>query len=198
MPHIFAYGSLLNKNTWSFEAEMELVSLGGWVREWRQIVSLERGDICALTISPHSSHSIEGIVLKVDNSALEVLGDREVSYDKTLLENNNLNSFNTKKSFINQSTFTYTASKKTGVWANQEAPILLSYIDVVAKGYHDLFGWQGVLDFFKSTQGWNLPILNDREDPIYPRATKHDKGFLDLIDQQIIIHSKLQNDEKER
>jgi len=197
MHHIFAYGSLLNKKTWSFEATLELVHLQGWVRQWRQLVPLNGRNICALSISPDPKQGIEGVILKVDDSALQSLGGREVGYDKSILEGKDLRSSQRKKPLIIDNPTTYLASKETSIWANQEAPILLSYIDVVAKGYFDLFGWEGVMNFFKSTQGWYLPILNDREDPIYPRATKHDQEFLDLIDQQIILHSKLQYDEKE-
>ncbi len=39
-------------------------------------------------------------------------------------------------------------SKETTAWANQEAPIPMSYIDAVAKGYLDLYGRDGVLRFF--------------------------------------------------
>lgn len=195
MTTIFAYGSLLHKSTWSFDAEIEMVSLQGWVRQWNQVVPLDGGAITALSISPHPKKSIKGIILKVDKSTLESIGGREVGYNKTILAAGSLTSLNPKRPLLNDRIMAYTASKETKIWANKKAPILLSYIDVVAQGYFNLYGWEGLLHFFKSTQGWDLPILNDRKAPLYPRATTHDIGFLDLIDQQILLHSKLLYDE---
>jgi len=190
MAKIFAYGSLLNKNTWSFNAELELVSLKGWVRQWRQIVQLDKSKICALTIYPSSNSIIEGILLKVDDAAELLLGGREIGYEKTIIAGMDITVQNTKIQLTDETPITYVGSKATTCWASEEAPILLSYIDVVAKGYFDLFGREGAAHFFNSTQGWNLPILDDRDDPIYPRAMKYDKKFLDFVDQQVLLFSK--------
>jgi cation transport protein ChaC len=188
MSKIFAYGSLLNKNTLSFEASIELVILKGWVRQWRQIVPLKQAKICALTISPDSNTSIEGILLKVDKETELSLNKREIGYDKTILNGIDLINQCANVQLNNDDAITYTSSTSTKAWASKEAPILLSYIDVVAKGYYDVFGKQGVIEFFNTTQGWHLPILNDRKKPIYPRATTHDKKFLDFIDQQLLLN----------
>ena len=188
MAKIFAYGSLLNKNTWSFKAELELVSLKGWVRQWRQIVQLDKGKICALTIYPNTNSTIEGILLKVDEATELSLSGREIGYERTMIAGKDIFEQNTKIQLTNETPATYVGSKSTTGWASEGTPILLSYIDVVAKGYFDLFGMDGVINFFNSTQGWNLPVLDDRDDPIYPRATKHDKKFLDFIDQQLLLY----------
>lgn len=197
MSKIFAYGSLLNKNTWSFEADIELVCLKGWIRQWRQIIQTDKGKICALSISPNLSTSIEGILLNVDQSALLAINERETGYDKTLLEYENFKAQRTNIQLSGKSIITYTGSSETTAWANQKAPILLSYIDVVAKGYFDVFGWEGVNNFFESTQGWQLPILDDRKTPIYPRAQELDKKFLNQIDQQLLLRSKDQQNEED-
>jgi len=190
MSKIFSYGSLLNKNTWSFKAELELVSLKGWIRQWRQIVQLDKSKICALTIYPNSNTTIEGILLKVDKATELSLGEREIGYEKTIIAGKDIIEQNTEIQLTNETAITYVGSKATTSWASEEAPILLSYVDVVVKGYFDLFGWEGVTNFFNSTQGWNLPILDDRDEPIYPRAAKHDKKFIDFIDQQLLLYSK--------
>ena len=48
-------------------------------------------------------------------------------------------------------------------------PILLSYLDVVIAGYASLMGDAGPAHFFETTKGWG-PVLNNRADPLYPRA----------------------------
>lgn len=52
-------------------------------------------------------------------------------------------------------------------------------------------------NFFESTQGWQLPILDDRKNPIYPRAQELDKKFLNQIDQQLLLRSKDQQNEED-
>lgn len=189
MNKIFAYGSLLNKATWSFNAEIELVRVSGWVRQWRQIVQTEKGKICALTITPDTKSTIDGILLAADTQTVNNLIKREVGYNKTEILSSNIFNINNKHSFNNEHFITFVASTQTSAWATKTAPILLSYIDVVAKGYFDLFGLEGVINFFNTTQGWNLPILNDRDQPLYPRALQLNAELLELVDQQILIHS---------
>ena len=48
-------------------------------------------------------------------------------------------------------------------------PIALSYLDVVVQGYLAEFGEAGVARFFETTDGWDAPVLNDRDAPIYRR-----------------------------
>jgi len=191
MDRIFAYGSLLNKATWSFNADIELVRADGWVRQWRQIVQTDKGIICALTISPSSKSSIDGILLEVSDSVGRILNKREVGYNKTKIPASRILQSVQGKIDVSLKipAITYTASKSTIGWATKKAPILLSYIDVVAKGYFDLFGLEGAKNFFNTTQGWNLPILNDRDKPLYPRAVQLNTEFLELVDQQILLHA---------
>ena len=51
-------------------------------------------------------------------------------------------------------------------------PILLSYLDAVIQGFHQLFGQEGVARFFDTTDGWETEILDDRARPHYPRAQR--------------------------
>jgi hypothetical protein len=64
-------------------------------------------------------------------------------------------------------------------------PILLSYLDCVIQGYYKHFGKQGVKSFFKSTENWDYPILDDRDAPQYPRATILNKFELNLVDEHL-------------
>ncbi len=53
---------------------------------------------------------------------------------------------------------------------HSEAPILLSYLDVVVQGFLPEFGEAGVARFFETTDNWALPVADDRAAPLYPRA----------------------------
>src|SRR5262249_10856831 len=66
--------------------------------------------------------------------------------------------------------------------ANMEYPLWLSYVDCVLVGYLNVFGEGGVDRFIESTQGWSSPILDDRSQPLYPRAVRlspEDRRFID-------------------
>ena len=61
-------------------------------------------------------------------------------------------------------------------------PVLLSYIDVVIQGYLRMFGPDGAARFFATTDGWDVPVLNDRASPIYPRhctLSPQERSFVD-------------------
>ncbi len=60
--------------------------------------------------------------------------------------------------------------------------ILLSYLDVVVQGYLREFGEDGARRFFETTDGWNVPVLDDRAAPLYPRhctLTPQERAFVD-------------------
>ncbi len=64
-----------------------------------------------------------------------------------------------------------------------EHPILLSYVDCVLKGYLDQYGERGVSHFIDHTEGWHIPIRDDRENPRYSRAVRLEDRERDLFDQ---------------
>ena len=61
-------------------------------------------------------------------------------------------------------------------------PILLSYLDVVLQGYLHVFGEAGVQHFMETTDGWDTDVLNDRANPIYPRAQSLSADEIALVD----------------
>jgi hypothetical protein len=66
-------------------------------------------------------------------------------------------------------------------------PILLSYLDCVVQGFNTVYGTDGVRDFFRSTSGWDTPILNDRSAPVYPRAQMLSSMETKLTDDHIAM-----------
>ena len=46
---------------------------------------------------------------------------------------------------------------------------LTGYLDVVLRGYTEVFGQGGARAFMATTDGWETPILDDRASPCYPR-----------------------------
>jgi hypothetical protein len=53
---------------------------------------------------------------------------------------------------------------------------------VVVQGFHEVYGDAGVQHFFETTDNWHTPIIDDRDDPIYPRHQKLTGEQRDLVD----------------
>ncbi|RMH48171.1 MAG: hypothetical protein D6688_02520 [Alphaproteobacteria bacterium] len=51
----------------------------------------------------------------------------------------------------------------------------MSYLEVVAEGFLAVWGEPGVGAFFDTTDGWDGPVLDDLEAPIYPRHRPTDE-----------------------
>jgi hypothetical protein len=68
------------------------------------------------------------------------------------------------------------------------APILMSYLDVVVQGYLREFGQAGAEDFFATTDGWDIPVLDDRAAPRYPRhqaLTGDERALVDALLREV-------------
>ena len=188
MNWIFGYGSLINRKTWFFDAHFEWVQIEGWVRQWCQIIKTPQGGFCALTISPNENSKIDGIIISTNLSTFSVIDKREAGYQKTIINESQISVYENKDTnsmWNREPVFAYTASKESFRWASEKSPILQTYIDVIADGFYKQFGMKGLLNFFCTTQGWELPILNDRDMPIYPRSIDLEPEFLSLVDQHV-------------
>ncbi|MAS88157.1 MAG: gamma-glutamylcyclotransferase [Micavibrio sp.] len=174
----FGYGSLVNQSTWDDTKITKKATLNGWQREWRHNLEPDTyAHQTALTISQHSNQQIDGILAKVNEYDLIYLKEREKNYEIHYLEHTQFIDLN-----IDGQIFTHISKPENHGWASNQHPICQSYIDVVTHGYYKTFGLDGLRRFMETTIGWNLPILNDRENPQYPRAQKINQSFLDKVD----------------
>ena len=106
------------------------------------------------------------------------LDQREVRYQR-------LNVDVEAQSGVSQSSYLYQARKEYSEWGSMTSPICLSYIDCVLQGVIHRFGQAALDAFFETTDGWHVPILNDRAEPIYPRAIKLSAHETELIDAHL-------------
>ncbi|QMU58626.1 MAG: gamma-glutamylcyclotransferase [Boseongicola sp.] len=158
-PYFFGYGSLVNRATHDY-VQAHPARIAGWRRAWRHV---EGRRVAFLTAVPDSESQIDGLLAEVPGGAWADLDAREHSYDR-------IGAPSVQHDLIgNPDIQIYHAPPERHVNASNHRPILLSYIDVVVQGYLREFGDQGVTNFFETTDGWDAPILNDRDDPIYPR-----------------------------
>ena len=82
----------------------------------------------------------------------------------------------------------YRAKAAADRWGNADFPVVLSYVDVILGGYMAEFGEAGAERFMATTDGWFVPIVDDRAAPTYPRAvalTAQQRRFVDRLLQMV-------------
>lgn len=157
-PAFFGYGSLVNLATHDYGDPRPAV-LHGWRRVWRR-TNLRRA--AYLSVKPCAETALHGVIAQVPGANWEALDQREAAYQRHDV------SENIRHSGAGAPTAVYQVRPEHEA-ETSDHPILLSYVDVVVQGYLHMHGLEGVAHFFATTDGWNTPILNDRDAPIYPR-----------------------------
>ncbi|KAA9010071.1 gamma-glutamylcyclotransferase family protein [Histidinibacterium aquaticum] len=155
----FGYGSLVNLSTHDYPGARP-ARLSGWRRVWRHA---QLRPVAFLSVERAEDSEIEGVVADVPGADWRALDERERAYarrDVTEL---------VRHDGEIGPTVVYEIESDKLEPPDVSHPILLSYIDVVVQGYLRLFGQDGVDRFVASTRGWDAPVLDDREAPIYPR-----------------------------
>lgn len=169
----FGYGSLVNLNSLRTPyISAHRATLKGWQRIWLSRPE-EAGsfasiaDLAFLSVTPSLENEIDGMLITDHLSSLPALDERESLYSRVELNAEHLylhdDTMNTTEEFL------YVADKHP---ANHNARILRSYLDVVMQGYLHHYGMEGLSRFFTTTQNFDLEIHEDRDRPLYPRATR--------------------------
>ncbi len=165
-------------------------TIAGWQRHWAHRVDDERAaqltwrpgeqdetipkGFTVLTVAPASTVEIDGVLAVIGLTDLPALDRRESGYARHTL---NLPD-------IASPVALYVSSKTQG--ACREYPLLQSYVDCVLAGYLAVFGWQGVTRFIATTKGWEAPIIDDRSNPLYPRAVTIEDDIRCEFDERIL------------
>ena len=157
-PFFFGYGSLVNRATHHY-APAHRARVSGWKRAWRY--SASRG-VPFLTAVPCPATEIDGLVALVPGADWRALDEREAGYARQSAGPG----LSAEAGVDEAQIYAVPAAD----WAADiDAPIWLSYVDVVLQGYLREFGEEGVRDFMATTEGWEIPIIDDRARPGYPR-----------------------------
>lgn len=172
-PCFFGYGSLVNRQTHSYPNAAP-ATLQGWRRTW--VGARERDDVAYLTAVRDPAAQIQGLIAEVPDGDWSALDTREAGYAR-----------------CDATPGLSPSRENVAVYAVQEADfvrhgahvILLSYLDVVIQGYAQVFGASGVAAFFDTTTGWDIPILDDRTAPRYPRTQRLTNAETALVDSYV-------------
>lgn len=172
----FGYGSLVNLGSLRTPyLSAHRATLTGWQRIWLARPH-EPGSFAAseglafLSVITASNTKIDGMLITDHASSLDALNERESLYSRVNLDTTDLHfhdeEINTKDRFL------YVADDHP---ADNNSRILRSYLDVVMQGYYQHFGTAGLDRFFSTTLNFDLDLLEDRDKPLYPRATQLSK-----------------------
>tara|TARA_R110002124_G_scaffold68973_2_gene186219 strand:+ start:4268 stop:4834 length:567 start_codon:yes stop_codon:yes gene_type:complete len=161
-PFFFGYGSLVNRQTHSYEYALR-ARVRGWRRAWRHTHGRQ---VPFLTGVPCESSEIDGLVAMVPNADWASLDLREEGYQRHQVGDRLIvDADHPVQAQI------YAVPEHSVIYPEMLAPILLSYLDVVVQGYLREFGEEGAQAFFDTTDGWDTPVRDDRAAPAYPRHT---------------------------
>ncbi len=176
-PFFFGYGSLVNRKTHDY-GQTRPATVHGWRRQWRHTTLRQ---VAYLTVTKAPGQMIDGLIAAVPNGDWAALDRREHAYARLHLETGQIDHDHPQKIEVQ----IYKTKPAHDAPPSTRHPILQSYLDTVLLGYLDVFGQEGAKAFFASTDGWDAPILDDRENPIYPRAVKPAKPERLFIDAQL-------------
>ena len=181
-PFFFGYGSLVNRMTHDY-ANAHRASAVGWRRAWRYT---RHRQVAFLTAIPCPDSRIFGLMAEVPGGDWIALDEREYAYDRVGATHHIDHTLN-----LPHDVSIYAIPEGQHFTPTKEHPILFSYLGTVIQGYLKEFGEDGVQAFFDSTDGWEAPILDDRADPIYPRAqalTRSEKAIVETQMQRMSCH----------
>ena len=170
-PRFFGYGSLVNRATHDYPSAMP-AKLDGWRRVW---VHVAERPVAYLSVEPDPYSHILGLVADVPGDDWAALDEREHAYARHPVE--------AHVGAERQTVQVYAVPSPNRLTPSKVNPLLLSYIDVVVQGFLREFGKEGASHFFATTHGWESPILNDRQKPIYPRSQKLTPAETNVVDQ---------------
>jgi hypothetical protein len=174
--YFFGYGSLVNRDTHEFEGA-QTATLKGWRRMWRH-TSLRK--LAYLTVVPDAAGSIDGLIAAVPGDNWKALDLREAAYDRLPAAHQISHNLDHQPEIA-----VYSIPGGKHVAPSPDHPVLLSYIDVVTQGYMREFGREGAARFFTTTKGWDMPVLDDRAAPIYPRHQTLSRKETEFVDDQL-------------
>lgn len=172
-PAFFGYGSLVNLATHDFAAPRP-ATLQGWRRVWR---GTHLRKAAYLSVMPDDDCVLHGVIAQVPGADWAALDQREAAYRR--------HDVSDKVRHDGPQFPTAVYQVRPEHIAQDAHPILQSYLDVVVQGYLRVFGLEGVSHFFATTKGWDTPILNDRDNPIYTRHQVLNADERALVDQHL-------------
>ncbi len=178
----FGYGSLVNELTLSKKYDIQPGKVQNWKREWKHCVDTPFGRVCALTASRARDALIDGVFIRCNELELSQFDEREIGYVRVNIVRSDAVCWSDS---LPDRLYIYTSGVESYRVGDLHYPIWLSYVEVVIYGYLQRFGEAGVDRFIESTDGWAAPIIDDRQNPRYPRFIQISEEHRELIETKL-------------
>ena len=182
----FGYGSLVNRATLRTEIVTAYPArLTGYRRVWRPrpAHAPKFGGIgpAVLTSQRAEGVSIDGLLVIDKLKNLPDVDERENLYRRNDIATSDL-AFANDAPALDFPLFVYEQDYEPEEGA-APSPILRSYLDAVMQGFLTVFGEEGLARFISETDGFALPIHEDRDDPVYPRPVRLADGEAEIFER---------------
>jgi hypothetical protein len=134
-----------------------------------------------LTAVERAGSRIQGILIRCDAADLAQIDAREAGYDRVELPHRDVMS---SVSDLPEKLYIYKSKAMHYRPGGADFPVWFSYVEAVLHGFLSVFKTEGVDEFIRSTSGWTVPVLDDRDNPQYRRSPKKlisiaDKGYIE-------------------
>ena len=164
---IVGYGSLINSISRAKTGETGRVwpvKINGFERHW-SIMSTDFG-MSSVAVVAQADKSCNGVLIEIDEAEIPSFDARERGYQRTQICSSQLSCYAMDELPVGTVWIYHSTSIDV---PDEVCPIALSYADVILAGCLE-HGEAFVMDFLQLTQGWQGPVLNDRNAPRYPRV----------------------------
>lgn len=169
---VFGYGSLVNRATLPPVLDAWPATVTGWRRAWKASSKTPRGGVCALSVH-EGEGAIEGFVLRFEETEWPTIAQREYRYDPLTVD------------IGGDDVTLFRAKAEIDRYGSSSNPISMTYLETTLQGFLHEFGEEGLFRFMDSTDGWHVPILDDRANPRYPRAQLLSNAERQLVDEAL-------------
>lgn len=176
----FGYGSLVNRATHRTAiVDAFPARLAGWRRHWRPRPDMPGFPAALLSVREEEGAICDGLVVVDRAENLAAVDAREARYRRVALPPSSLMAARLPSSCP---LFVYLAEEDVPPHPAPPA-ILRSYLDAVMQGFLAEHGEEGVRRFVAETHGFETPLHDDRDAPVYPRAVALSDAERKLFDE---------------
>jgi len=164
--YIFGYGSLINPDSRAKTGQTGRswpAKVSGYQRHW-SVMSPEFG-MSSVAVIPFENSVCNGVLVEVNESELPLFDEREAGYTRAKIAASQIQGYTDT---LPGGTIWIYHTQQINPPCDQ-APIALSYADVILAGCLSI-GEAFAAEFIENTSGWQHALLNDRQQPRYPRV----------------------------
>lgn len=177
----FGYGSLVNPDTHRTRILGHTRAVvTGWGRRWQARPDIHEHPIALLSAMRAPGNRLDGLLVFDHADNLPSVDEREAGYNRHALSSGDLET----ELPIPAGCPLYIYEARKPVRPDHPHVILQSYLDAVLQGYRRQYGADAVDRFVAVTEGFDTPLLTDRNDPLYPRAvvlTDEERAHIDGV-----------------